>query len=229
MIKVPRADEPAWFKEKVEEPGEKWRKAQAAPIDSKTWGKGAFWNKVPAVQDELFAAYGHCCVYTARRVMGEGRSVDHVRPKSKHPELAFKWDNYLPMLKNFNSTKNDHEDVLDPRRIGYDWFELSIPSMLTKPGSSGGSIDAATPESTIQRLKLNTNRHHRPALAIILFEFLDNGDWSFVRKMTPFLAQQLTMQNFVTGNGVLTAKGEKLKAALAGQKETEKLWKKVKL
>lgn len=229
MIKVPCADEPTWFKEKVEKPGEEWRKAQAAPIDSKTWGKGAFWNKVPEVQDELFAAYGHCCVYTARRVMGEGRSVDHVMPKSKHPQRAFKWKNYLPMLKNCNSAKNDHEDVLDPRRIGDGWFQLSIPSMITKPGPSAGSIRAATPQSTIDRLKLNDNRHHRNTLAAVLFEFLQDGEWSYVRKMTPFLAQQLTMQDFVTESGALTAKGEKLKAALAGQKATEKLWAKVQL
>ena len=41
-------------------------------------------------------------------------TIDHFRPKSKYPKLAFVWSNYRLAGQAINMRKGDSEDVVDP-------------------------------------------------------------------------------------------------------------------
>lgn len=129
MLPVDPAPEPDWFNLTIRQPGKAWLETlPELPPTKKQWATQSLWNSDPRVSQELFAAYGDLCVYGALRCLSdEGRSVDHVRPKSAHPNEAYDWDNYLPARHRLNALKNDYADVLDPRQIGLGWFQLSIP------------------------------------------------------------------------------------------------------
>lgn len=55
---------------------------------------------------ELVARLGLYCSFCERRIPTL-LAVEHIRPKSKYPQLAGRWDNFLLACVNCNSTKGD--------------------------------------------------------------------------------------------------------------------------
>jgi hypothetical protein len=63
------------------------------------------------------------CMYCE---VNEGTDIEHVRPKSDFPEVAFAWDNYLLACPVCNSRfKQDryHPGFMDPSQPGYDLWQ----------------------------------------------------------------------------------------------------------
>ena len=114
-----------------------------------------FWQRaLPALRE----AYGHTCAYLGLRIhpVTGAAEVDHFKPKSKHQNLAYSWDNFRLSCKRANANKRDHEDVLDPFTIPRGLFSLNLFSGEVEIGPA-----ATTPEirrqveATISRLELN--------------------------------------------------------------------------
>lgn len=68
---------------------------------------------------DLFRHLGRYCSY-CERVINSGLAIEHMRPKSLHPDLEGRWDNFLLACGPCNSTKGTKDlgpaDVLWPDR-----------------------------------------------------------------------------------------------------------------
>src|SRR5205085_6445728 len=79
-----------------------------------------FWK---AALPQLVTAYSSICAYCSCYIPNSC-SVDHFRPKSTHPHLAYEWSNYRLAHDRINNNKGDSADVLDPFHIQLGWFIL---------------------------------------------------------------------------------------------------------
>jgi len=82
----------------------------------------------PFLEDRL----GRYCNYCERR-LETNLAVEHVQPKSREPELARDWDNYLFSCVNCNSSKGDTEVELEQ----YLWPDRDNTSRAFKYGEAG--------------------------------------------------------------------------------------------
>jgi uncharacterized protein (TIGR02646 family) len=114
-----------------------------------------FWRRaLPALRE----AYGHTCAYLGLRIhpVTGAAEVDHFKPKSKHQNLAYSWDNFRLSCKRANANKQDHEDVLDPFTIPRGLFSLNLFSGEVEIGPAATNPEIRWQvEATIRRLKLN--------------------------------------------------------------------------
>lgn len=63
----------------------------------------------------LFQSSFHKCAFCETKPGESGNiEVEHFAPKSIYPELAFKWENFLPACRNCNGSKDDHDTVNAP-------------------------------------------------------------------------------------------------------------------
>jgi uncharacterized protein (TIGR02646 family) len=65
-------------------------------------------SKYQQAKPDLIARLGYYCSYCEMRLPA-GLGVDHVRPKSLHPELLLEWSNFLLACCICNPTKNNKE------------------------------------------------------------------------------------------------------------------------
>ncbi len=76
-------------------------------------------NEYSQARGDLIDRLGQYCSYCEMKVTAS-LSVEHVQPKSHHPELRCEWDNFLLACTNCNSTKGDSKirlkDYLWPDR-----------------------------------------------------------------------------------------------------------------
>lgn len=152
MIPVREAPEPPGFDRTVRQPGCERRAAKQAA------GDGPWPDTWRACLEDLCAAYNETCAYLAVRIRRavSPPTVDHYRPKSRYPELAYEWSNYRLASPRMNARKGDSEDVIDPFKVADGWFQLAdLVSMMVVPGPDLTQGDRRMVETTIQRLNLN--------------------------------------------------------------------------
>jgi hypothetical protein len=84
-------------------------------------------SKLGTARDAAFAARPRVnrCVYCQD---GEGREIDHLRPKTLHPVLAFNWDNLIPACATCGDSghKGVRDAILDPSQPA-GWREITRP------------------------------------------------------------------------------------------------------
>lgn len=81
----------------------------------------AFAQKVYALYTEPGAPYGNCAVCGV--VLDQSnRSIDHIKPVSKYPELEFDLGNCVPMCKKHNNEKNSKDNTM----VRFTWFNVEI-------------------------------------------------------------------------------------------------------
>ncbi|MBR8828695.1 MAG: HNH endonuclease [Gomphosphaeria aponina SAG 52.96 = DSM 107014] len=61
---------------------------------------------------ELIQRLGEYCSYCERYIPA-GLAVEHIQPKTKHPDKELNWDNFLLACVNCNSTKGDSDVLLE--------------------------------------------------------------------------------------------------------------------
>jgi uncharacterized protein (TIGR02646 family) len=110
MIKVNRGSQPPNF----EQHKNKWRMDfDTAQIKNREVTISAFWAKVRrSISEEaqyLFQAFHNKCAF-CESYLGHVTSpnIEHYRPKSKFPELAFEWENWLLSCGRCNDKKWAH-------------------------------------------------------------------------------------------------------------------------
>lgn len=150
MIKLDKVMEPVRFHKEVTKPGIQY-------LLSHPEAKGKLlpnlWNKC---RDEVYNKYHGICAYLSiYLVKASGYEVDHFRPKSKHPEEAYKWDNLRLSCRCMNQKKGVRS-IVDP-------IELPVASLLINfltgrvhlsPSLSINEREALA--ATIQTLDLNS-------------------------------------------------------------------------
>nr|VFJ89872.1 MAG: hypothetical protein BECKH772A_GA0070896_100189 [Candidatus Kentron sp. H]VFJ90905.1 MAG: hypothetical protein BECKH772B_GA0070898_1001213 [Candidatus Kentron sp. H]VFJ97919.1 MAG: hypothetical protein BECKH772C_GA0070978_100179 [Candidatus Kentron sp. H] len=202
MNPVTPQPEPEAFDARVRRPGQRYLatvgKNNAVPIFR---GRNKYWTEA---LDDLREAYKKICAYTCFYLPPSPGSVDHFRPKSRHPELAYEWDNFRLALPIVNSHKGDSMDVLDPFQVEAGWFVLDFPSCLVKagPGLSQSTVDRVN--RTIDRLKLNDDDSFVEQRREIMIAYSEGEmDLSFLERFYPFIAAEIDRQGIEGKAGAL--------------------------
>ena len=156
MIPVKAAPEPAGFDTGVRTEGRRFlRKARLRPpVAGEKWRNKEYWRRaIPG----LFKAYGGFCAFTAFPIhpVTGWRTVEHFRPKSLHPNLAYEWSNLRLVCGLMNGRKGDHEDVLDPFTLPPNTFDINFVSGEIVVHNNCAAAIRPQAVATIKRLKLN--------------------------------------------------------------------------
>lgn len=196
MIRVTESPEPPRFDELVKVPGQEFLATNPTP----KWNEfKPLWR---AILGEIRDAYRSVCAYSCHFVPFDtgGDTVEHYRPKTLYPQLAYEWSNYRFVCSRLNGRKGNFEDVLDPFQIENGWFVIDFPSLLVKPGRE---VTAAVREqvlASISRLKLNDEATCVRQRSYYVNEFLIHGRDYFDRTMrrdAPFLAAEIDRQGLI--------------------------------
>jgi hypothetical protein len=193
MIPVTQQPEPNHFNSKVRQPGQSFLRNCPQP-HGKDWRNRDYWQKV---HKDLYRVYRGLCAYTGMWFAAVGNlSVDHFRPKSICPSLAYEWSNYRLTTKKMNSYKADHDDIIDPFGVQPEWFILDFPSCLIKTGNNVSILERAKIEYTINVLKLNDDVDYVISREDIINQYI-NGTINLNDMETryPFIAHELQRQN----------------------------------
>jgi uncharacterized protein (TIGR02646 family) len=195
MITVAKAGEPPQFDATVREPGKKFLDGLAAGQKVDFRGR-EYWRKIIP---ELYAAYGGICAYTCHWIAPDTGSdtVEHFRPKSTYPNLAYEWTNFRLVCGRLNGRKANFEDVADPCSGIDGWFEILFPSLQISVRNGLSGHDDALARSTIKRLKLNDNRCIKGREAYIEPFCKDEITMDYLDKCAPFLARELIRQDLL--------------------------------
>lgn len=147
---------------------------------------------------ELIVAYGRICAYTCWYMPLNG-TLDHYRPKSKYPELAYEWSNYRLALHRMNCNKADSTEVLDPFDVQLGWFTLDFPSCLVVPGTGLNADVEMQVRRSIEILKLNSDDGLVQERCNLMVDF-SKGHVAlhFLKERYPFLAVEIERQNLQT-------------------------------
>ncbi|MDE0281920.1 MAG: hypothetical protein OXN16_12720 [Gammaproteobacteria bacterium] len=193
MIRVQWKQEYSDFDREIRQRGKKFLQSCPTP-NSTQFNKHNYWKKA---LNELHAAYDGLCAYTSRELI-DGGTVDHFKPKSKYPLLAYEWDNYRLARQQINQRKGNSEDVADPFQIDDGWFILDLPSCLIKPGNNLSADARKIVKATINTLQLNHDERlveERRNLLVYLAD--DMITLKFLDKHYPFLSAEVKRQNVI--------------------------------
>lgn len=190
MIPVTPRPEYQEFDSQVREPGSRFLRGNPHP-SSKEFRKHNYWTRAAK---NLHALYLSLCAYTATYLVDTG-SVDHFRPKTKYPYLAYEWDNYRLARGKINTRKGDTEDVVDPFKVKSGWFVLDFPSCLIRPGDGLDKETKKSVNATINILQLNNDDGLVQERCDLLVD-LARGDitMNFLDRRYPFLAIEVRRQ-----------------------------------
>lgn len=196
MIRVNMKAEPDSFDLCVRQPGNRFLGNTPAPT-AKEFEKHPYWR---SILRELREAYNSVCAYCSFYVPPATGvdTVEHFKPKSKHPNLAYEWSNYRFVSHRLNSRKGARENVLDPFEIENGWFVIEFPSLLVKPAANLSNDVERRVEMSIAALGLND-----PATCLQQREDYTEDyckqfvTYSYLQKDAPFLAAEIDRQGLV--------------------------------
>lgn len=189
MIPVQPSPEPSDFHTRVRVPGQAFLAKVPNPT-KKYWRQNDYWR---AVAGDMRVAYNGVCAYTGMFIP-RGSSIDHFKPKSKYPALAYEWNNYRLALAKINVNKADSEGLVDPFVVPHGWFVLDFPSCMVKPGNGLALLDRDTVLHTISVLQLNADDLANLRVATILELIRGNMTLEQLTKRYPFLAAEVVRQ-----------------------------------
>jgi hypothetical protein len=193
MLKVELMPEPSRFQADVRTPG-------LAAIQRHEQSDSKLPPHWRNVLPELREASDCICAYSATRIphsVGLG-TVDHFIPKSLSPHLAYEWKNFRYASSRINARKRDYTDVIDPCRIGDDWFSMDFPSMIITPSSNTPGLARKRISETISRLKLNLDSELISERLEWLLDFVDGHvSFEYLTLQVPFISRELRRQNLI--------------------------------
>lgn len=190
MIRVHAKPEYPEFENQVRRRGQRFLSSCPNP-NSEQFRKHNYWT---AALDELHATYSRLCAYTTRELVQTG-SVDHFKPKSKYPYLAYEWDNYRLARQAINARKGESEDVIDPFIVCEGWFTLDMPSCLIKPGRGIAKEIRKAVNATINTLGLNRDERLVDERHNLLLDLADgNITLKYLERHYPFISAEVRRQ-----------------------------------
>jgi len=102
----------------------------------------------------------YCGIYPLMQNVGS-RSIDHFKPKSKFPELAFEWTNLFVVCEDCQKIKKDSYPQIEPIKpdnLEYDfdyWFEINWKNNFIEPNKIRNDTEKNIAQTTIEWLGLN--------------------------------------------------------------------------
>ncbi|MBM3114545.1 hypothetical protein [Jeongeupia naejangsanensis] len=124
--------------------------------------------KHPSIKTSLFSSSFQKCAFCEAKPAESGNiEVEHYAPKSKHPDLTFCWENFLPACRKCNEHKDDHDTILEPIINPYNndpekiFYYEDIRILANNDNKKIGSL-------TIEVCGLNSARLMRPRADILI-------------------------------------------------------------
>ncbi len=198
MIRINRTYEPVDpnFDDLVRKPGKAFLATTPNPT-YKQWKHHDYWRRVaPALRERYSGICAYRC-YFIHEVTGDD-TIEHFRPKTHNPILAYEWTNYRYVCGKLNTWRRTDENVLDPFDIEDGWFYIEFPSLLVKASSGLEGGLTARIRNTIIQLKLN---EYDPCIRCRqrIIEDYCSGDISFdyLKRHAPFLGREMERQGLV--------------------------------
>lgn len=195
MIPVSPQPEPSNFNARVRARGIAFLKSHVSPT-TQQWRTHSYWCEA---LDQLHTAYRGICAYSCHWINHDtgAKTVEHFRPKSKHPKLAYEWSNYRLVAGLLNGRKGDREDVLDPFKVEPGWFVIEFPSLLVKPGNGLTASRRRQVLKTIDCLGLNDEDTCIKSRTRYVETYCEFGDIGYLERDAPFLASELKRQRLL--------------------------------
>jgi hypothetical protein len=131
VIRVAVRPKPVDFDQRVRIPGRRFLAGCPNPTQ-KQWKNHSLWRRILRA---LHSAYGGVCGYSCHWIPYDtgADTVEHFKPKSKYPKLAYQWKSYRLVCQLLNGRKKDDEGILDPFLLKNGWFVIDFPALLVKP------------------------------------------------------------------------------------------------
>lgn len=142
---------------------------------------------------DLHAAYGGICSYLCvyiDRFFG-GCTVDHYRPKTLYPHLAYEWSNYRLACLRMNSSKNNDDGIVDPFEVREGWFQLDLVSFEVYANPALPDELMRRVEHTIDKLGLAKYDCCRIREQYYLDYSAGHISWAYLERMCPIVAGEL--------------------------------------
>lgn len=192
MLPVKLQPQPPNFEVRVGKPGRDFIAATPAPT-ARQWANHDYWTRT---LPELHALYGEICAYSCHWIPAVGgRSVEHFKPKDKHPADAYDWANYRLVFQLLNGCKGTSEDVVDPFDVQPGWFVIKFPSLLVALGDGLDEPLSVLLQTTIVKLRLNDNDKCLKDRQSWLKEYcLGRASLEGLEGKAPFLASEIRRQ-----------------------------------
>lgn len=187
MIKINLKPKPKDFDLKVKKPGQDFLKKVPRPR-GKQWKNKDFWCL--AIPD-MMKAYKSICAYSSLWIKPDQPTIDHYVSRDTNPQLAYEWSNFRLARWRINTSKRNYTDVLDPFKIGKDWFELDFTTFAIRPNPKLKKTEKESVSKTIERLKLDSS-DYREAREAWFNAFKD--DISKLEEKSPFIAYEIRRQ-----------------------------------
>ena len=198
MITVVPRPEPNDFNKKVRVSGQNFLAIFPNPTkdDWKKRGKKIWQRASKQLRDE----YDKICAYSAIWVPSGEKSIDHFIPRSADKTLAFEWSNFRFCLDIINQYKSS-EIILDPFKIGMNWFVIDFDLNLVRPNKENEELDSdllAEIDDTITKLQLNEYILQQRRLHWIHAYYKGMpATIEGLRRKAPFIAYELERQGLV--------------------------------
>ncbi|MCG3885825.1 HNH endonuclease [Photobacterium leiognathi] len=122
-----------------------------------------------SIKNSLFNSSLHKCAFCETKPSESGNiEVEHFLPKSSHPNLAFKWENFLPACRKCNGSKSDHDSLNEPIINPYDTDPDDVFSYKDIRISANSNEHQSLGEMTIKVCSLNSVRLMKPRAEILV-------------------------------------------------------------
>jgi uncharacterized protein (TIGR02646 family) len=157
------------FTEKWKEWTAKWIKRREKNVGAKFyWPKYPNAKGTPINQQMVPILFGvtewHCAYCDQFPLHKNDETIDHFKPKSQYPELAYIWDNLFPACSACQSAKMEQFDelLIKPDELGYDFHDYFIVDYITfelLPSPKATEHNKRRAEKTIELLDLRHKAH----------------------------------------------------------------------
>jgi len=157
------------------------------------WKQHDYWKHVLPHMRKI---YKGICSYSALWISPATgtHSIDHFKPKSSNPRLAYEWGNYRFVSLRYNTLKGTKE-ILDPFKLKPGWFLMDFPSLKVKPNPELSNKDADAVRNTVSVLKLNTDPRYKEHCQDYVMEYCNGGiAFCHLEKKAPFISFELKRQ-----------------------------------
>ena len=120
----------------------------------------------------------YCGIFPLKQSVG-GRSIDHFKPKSKFPELAFEWENLFIACSDCQQIKGNNYPSLPPLKPDHPnykfdyWFKINWVNNHIVPRASLTAEEQAIAQATLDWLGLN--KGERPTARFDELEKFNNN------------------------------------------------------
>jgi uncharacterized protein (TIGR02646 family) len=184
MNKIGRTPAPGWLEEKYKEWGKEWKKKYDETGKSSKFRWRQYKNKgYGDLVEKLSEMTKNHCSFCDAYPMGRRipYTIEHFRPKTGFPLLAYKWDNLFPCCGLCQQKGDDFDEkLLKPDDDAYSFDEYFVINWDTgelEPNKGKKIENQVRAEITIKLYRLNENGKPEDRLAELEdFKELNNPD-----------------------------------------------------